>query len=529
MRRLALLLCSGALACSSRGRASSTALDATTDAVSSYDARSEAIVDVAAPVDTAGDAVADAGGDGGAALPAIVGTVVASTLGELATALAAVAPGSTVCLADGTYTDANLVFNAVGTAARPIVVSAEHPGRAILTGRTQISMGGAFATLQGFVIRGGQSLGTALVELKNGTTFCTDCRVTELAILDVDVGNATDTKWVSLYGQRDRVDHCVFSGKTNPGTLLVVWRQSGRADDDRIDHSLFANRPPMGTNGNEAIRVGTGAEASSDSRSVIEDNLFLSMSADAEVISIKSGANIIRHNTIRASQGTLTLRNGRGSTVDANVILADGVANAGGIRVIGPGHTVTNNYVEGVRTTSSARGGLSLVSGESSPGPGGYAQVTDALVAFNTVVDCDESVIFGADANPLAPARVTFANNLFAASRSSVVASGGIGLTAPTITGNIYFGAPLGFAPSDGFRQVDALLMRGPDGLLRPSAGSPAIDAASASVSVPTDIDGQTRSGVLDVGCDEVGAAGPARRPLSRSDVGPLRYAITVP
>lgn len=474
-----------------------------------------------------GDAAPDAAAEAGAPLSPIVCTVVAANLAELTKALAAPAAGSTICLADGSYVDANLEFVASGTASQPIVVTAQNPGRAILTGNVHIAMGGSFATLQGFLLRNGQSSSTGLVELKSGTTFCDDCRVTDLAIIDMDIGNATDTKWVSLYGQRDRADHCVFSGKTNPGTLLVVWRQSGRSDDDRIDHNLFANRPALASNGNEAIRIGTGAEASSDSRTTIAENLFDGMSGDAEYISIKSGANVIRHNTIRRSLGTLTLRNGSGSTVDSNIILTEGLTNAGGIRVIGARHHITNNYIEGVRTTSSARGAISLVSGESNPGPGGYAQVQDALVAFNTVVDCDESLIFGADSNPLAPVNVTFANNLVASARTSVVATG-IGLLTPTIAGNIYFGAPLAFAPTTGFTESDPKLLRAPDGLMRPSQGSAAIDAAQGTSGVTLDIDDQTRVGTFDVGCDEVGMPGPIRAPLIRSDVGPLRWSIAV-
>ena len=492
-----------------------------------------ALADAAMDMDGSADAAPEGApqADGEAGAPMIVCTVVVSTLTDLSNALLAPAPGSTICLADGTYTDANLAFTAPGTATQPIVITAQNPGRAILAGKTQISMGGSFVTLQGLLLKGGQSSGPSLVETKNGTTFCNDCRVTDLAIVDVDIGNAADTKWVSLYGQRDRVDHCVFSGKTNPGTLLVVWRQlAGRSDDDDIDHNLFANRPPLAVpaNGNEAIRVGTGAEASSDSNTRIQENLFEAMSGDAEVISVKSGANVIRSNTITRSVGTLTLRNGKGSTVDANIILTGGLSGAGGIRVIGPNHRITNNYVEGVRSSSAARGGLSLVSGMSNPGPGQYAQVVDALVAFNTVVDCDQSLIFGADSNPLAPKNVTFANNLIASARTSVVAPG-VGLITPTIFGNLYIGAPLGFSPGTGFTEIDPMLARAADGLMRPSPGSPAIGVAQAGTDVTTDIDGQTRTGAFDVGCDQVGALGPTRGPLTRSNVGPQRWTITVP
>jgi len=468
---------------------------------------------------------ADAAGpyDAGAVVAPVACSVVVTDVPSLTRALAAAAPGTTVCLADGTYENLDLAFTARGSSAAPVVLSAQHPGRAVFTGLTRVSIGGAFVTLQGIFFRGGQSLGTSLVELKNGSTVCDDCRVTDIAIVDVDLGNRSDTKWVSLYGQRDRVYHCAFSGKTNPGTLLVVWRSGARADDDRIEHNLFANRPPLSSNGNEAVRVGTGAEAASDSRTAIEENLFEAMSGDAEVISIKSGANVIRHNTIRRSLGTLTLRNGAGSVVDGNIILTDRLIDAGGIRVIGPRHRVINNYVEGVRTTSSARGGIALLSGQPNPGPGDDTPVSDVLVAFNTLVDCDASFIFGAGTNPLAPSNVTVANNLVSGARGAVVAPG-VGLATPRLAGNLYDGAPLGLASPKGFTGVDARLLRAADGLLRPAPGSPAIDAAMGAFGVQDDLDGQPRTGPFDVGCDETDAPGPTRAPLTRDDVGPTRW-----
>lgn len=453
-------------------------------------------------------------------------TRVVDNTADLVAALGALAPGTTLCVADGTYADVAVSFVAQGTALQPIVITAEHPGRALFNGQTRLSMGGAHATLRGLRLEGGQSQGSSLVELRSGTTFCDDCRLTELAIVGFDAGNAADVKWVSLYGQRDRVDHCVFSGKTNPGTVLVVWRSSGRADEDRVDHNLFENRPPLPSNGNEAIRIGTGAEASSDSLTTVEDNLFVAMSGDAEIVSVKSGANVLRHNTFQRCEGQVTLRNGAGSTVDGNVFLTEGLVDAGGIRVIGPRHRITNNYVEGVRTNGAARGGLVLMSGDGTSGGGGYAQVEDVLVAFNTVVDSDHSLIFGADANPLAPARLTFANNLVYSARVSVVSTG-IGLTDASLFGNEYFGAPLGFAPA-GFVEVDAQLTRGPDGLMRPSATSPALGAATSIPGVTTDIDGRPRTATPDVGCAQRGGS-PTRAIVTRADVGPQTWSPSIP
>ncbi len=482
--------------------------------------------DAAADPDVQDSTAADVAADVQA--PPLACDSVVSSVAELAAAVQSLVPGTTLCLADGTYTDAVLSFTAPGTAAAPIVIAAQHPGQAVFTGKTQISMGGAYATLQGLYLHGGQSAGTALVELKSGKKNCDHCRITELAIVDFDGGNTNDVKWVSLYGQYNRVDHCVFSGKTNPGTLLVVWRLSTQTDFDQIDHNLFANRPITGTNGNEAIRIGTGAEASTDSSTTVEANLFVAMSGDAEIISVKSGANVIRGNTFQRCIGQVTLRNGSGSTVDGNIFLTEGATDAGGIRIIGAKHRVTNNYVEGVRTTSAARGGLVLMSGQANAQAGGYAQVQDALVAFNTVYDCDQSLIFGADTNPLQPATVTFANNLVAAARTAVVATG-IGLANPTVAGNLYAGAPLGYTPATGFTQVDPQLVRAADGLMRPAAGSAAIGAVQGSLDVPVDIDGQPRTQPGDVGCDQVNGVGPTHGPLSRVDVGTTSWSLTVP
>lgn len=455
-------------------------------------------------------------------------TARAASVAAIAAALADPAPGTTLCIADGTYRDAQLDFLAPGTAARPIVITAEHPGRAIFTGKTRISMGGAFVTLRGLSLQGGQSADDSLIELRSGGAPCDDCRVTELAIVDFDKGNKSETKWLSLYGLRDRVDHCAFYGKSNLGTLLVLWRAAPRADYAQIDHNLFSTRPPRTANGNEAIRIGTSTEAESDSRSTIEENLFEDMSGDAEIISVKAGGNLLRRNTFRRCRGQLTLRHGAGSTVDGNIFLTEGDPEAGGIRVIGARHRVINNYIEGVRSGAVARGGIVLVSGQVDPKDVGYAQVQDALIAFNTIVDSEQSLMFGADTNTLAPADVTLANNLIAGARGSVVAVG-TGLLRPRIAGNLYGGAPLGFSPATGFREVDPRLARGADGLLRPGAGSPALGAADALASVPEDLDGQARAGALDVGCDQAGGAGPPRRPLARGDVGPQSWRVALP
>ena len=72
-----------------------------------------------------------------------------------------------------------------------------------------------------------------------------------------------DSKWVSLYGSDNRVDHCYFAGKTNLGQTMVVWLDKESPENrHRIDHNHFGPRPPLGENGGESIRVGDSSTSS---------------------------------------------------------------------------------------------------------------------------------------------------------------------------------------------------------------------------------------------------------------------------
>jgi Dockerin type I domain len=74
-------------------------------------------------------------------------------------------------------------------------------------------------------------------------------------------------------------------------------------------------------------------------------------------------------------------------------------------------------------------------------------------------------------------------------------------------------------------------LQLGADGLWRPGPASPAINGGAGDYSgvTTTDVDGQARIGIYDVGADEVSAATIVRRPLTAADVGPSWAVVTPP
>lgn len=169
------------------------------------------------------------------------------------------------------------------------------------------------------------------------------------------------------------------------------------------------------------------------------------------------------------------------------------------------------------------------MSAEENPSPGGYQHVNDTVVAFNTVVDSEQSFMFGADDNPVLPENALIAYNLVVSPQGPVVVSS-MGLEAPDFVGNFVEGelgidSDPGFIPlAKGALEFDA------EGLGRLVADAAPIDAGASLDRDPRvwtplpsiDVDGQHRDDLPDVGADERRDDDePCVRPLRAEDVGP--------
>ena len=93
---------------------------------------------------------------------------------------------------------------------------------------------------------------------------------------------------------------------------------------NRVDHNYFHDITNTGGNNWETMRIGRSWQGPTKGFNVIEHNLFERTTGDPETISVKSSANIIRHNTLRATAGEIALRHGNSTQVYGNYILADG-------------------------------------------------------------------------------------------------------------------------------------------------------------------------------------------------------------
>jgi poly(beta-D-mannuronate) lyase len=305
--------------------------------------------------------------------------------------------GDTLILSNGTWTDARLKILANGTAEKPVTIKAQTQGKVVLTGDSRLSLGGSHIVVDGLWFQ--NPTGEDVIELRTDSKhLANDCRITNCAVTNDRPAPATkgSAQFVSLYGARNRIDHCLLEGKTSTGATMVVWLSLDAADQGRhrIDHNHFGPRQRLGRNGGETIRIGDSKTSMQTAACIVEHNLFEKCDGEAECISNKSCGNIYRHNTFKSVSGTLTLRHGNGCRVEGNVFLGEGAKGTGGVRVIGEDHIVTGNHFEGL-TGDDERSAMCFMLGIPDSPANGYFQVKRAKVTDNTFVNCKQNILIG--------------------------------------------------------------------------------------------------------------------------------------
>lgn len=451
-----------------------------------------------------------------------------SSASEISAAMASAQPGDTLTMKTGVWTDQRIVFAGNGTAEKLILLRAEKPGRVVLTGTSTLRIGGMHLIVDGLYFKNGYSASGAIIEFRSAVES-QNCRLTNTAIENYNPPNKdTDYKWVSLYGSHNRIDHCYLAGKKHSGTTLVVWL-TDHPNYHLIDDNYFGERSELGYNGGETIRVGTSEWSMYDSYTIVEYNYFEHCDGETEIISSKSCENVYRYNTFYECQGTLTLRHGNRCTVAGNFFLGNGRSGTGGIRIIGENHKVYNNYLQDL-TGTELRSPISIMNGVQNSPLNRYFQVIGAQVLFNTIVNCQRPVWIGAGADAeltLPPKDCVIANNCVSSSSTSPLVTIEAQPVNLTWLGNVMNGT-LGIPAVEGITLADPLFYFAEDSLWRPAENSPVTDSAKGDYSwILDDFDGQSRSGLKDVGADERSDEQVNRRPLKPSDVGPAWFPVT--
>ena len=438
---------------------------------------------------------------------------------DLEDALNRAKPGDTVMLRDGEYRNFDLLFDSQGTAEAPITLRAQHPGKVIITGPASLRIGGRHLVVSGLHFQRAYNDDHLIAFRRNSKQLAEHCRLTDCAFTDCNPPtNSGESRWISLYGLRNRVDHCSMAGKTTKGTTLVAFLND-EPNHHRIDHNYFGPREKLGKNGGETIRIGDSDTAHLSSQTVVEHNCFEACNGEAEIISNKSCDNSYRDNTFLRCAGALTLRHGDRATVEGNYFLGHKARGTGGVRVIGEGHRVINNYFSDLEGDDQ-RAALSIVNGFKDGPANGYAPVKDVLIAFNTFINCKQTFVIGLggeDDPDVPPEGCMIANNLIVTRRQAIDVR-----TSPASfqwIGNLVKGE-VGVAVN-GVRQVKDLKLRQVEEMWTPTEDSPARDSAeSGFAAITEDIRGRRRGSAKDAGCEELSNEQPRRGPLDPSAVG---------
>lgn len=353
----------------------------------------------------------------GIALRANSATIPVKNTQELKEAMTGIRPGDTLVLQNKEWKDAALQLKGIGTAQKPIVIRAESPGGVVFSGNSYVQLGGEYLIFSGFHFKNGYSPKREVISFRiDNKTLANHCRVTGIVIENYSQPERFKTdSWLTLYGKYNRIDHSTFGNKLNAGPLLIAELDDERSqqNEHQIDSNYFKGRTRFGSNGGETIRIGVSRYSLTASRTHIVHNYFEHCNGEVEIVSIKSGENVVNFNTFFECEGGLVLRHGSGNVVEGNLFVGNNKPYTGGVRVINPKQKVLNNVFFQLRGTQF-RAALSVLNGVPNSLINRYYQVTDADIERNTFIDCS-SVLFGAGKDAertLSPQKVSFKNNL---------------------------------------------------------------------------------------------------------------------
>jgi len=331
------------------------------------------------------------------------GGISVSNPAELDKAITESKPGNVIIMANGTWDDVQIKLYGKGTKAKPITLRAETPGEVILEGKSNLSIGGEHLIVDGLHFQNGSTPSRSVIQfLINQDTLAFHSRVTNCVVKDYNQAQKDRQDWWVLFkGRHNQLDHCYLAGKSNKGPTIRVDIAGNQSINNyhRINNNHFGRRPPKGGPSAETIQIGDSYTSISPSYTDVSNNLFDRCDGEVEVISSKTNFNVFRNNVFYKSEGSLVTRHGNYCTVDGNYFIGDDHSNnAGGIRLIGTGHWVTNNYFYKIKG-EIFRSPLAVMNGIKKSPLNRYIQVTDVVVAHNTWVDCKSPWQFGVGSN----------------------------------------------------------------------------------------------------------------------------------
>ena len=322
---------------------------------------------------------------------------------ELNTALENSKAGDHIVLANGVWKDAEIVFYGKGTKEKPITLRAETAGEVTIEGASNLKLGGDYLIVKDLYFKNGYTPSNTVIQFKiDDNTIANHCKITNCVIEEfTQPERHVSDHWVEFWGRHNELSNCYITGKSNFGpTIRVLLRGNQHIKNyHQIVNNHFGPRPRKGGPHGETLQIGDSGTSMTPSHTYVANNLFDRCNGEVEIISSKSNFNEFRNNVFFESEGSLVLRHGNYATIDGNIFIGnDNSKFIGGIRVINTGHWITNNYFYKLKGTTF-RAPLAVMNGIPKSPLNRYNQVTDAVIAYNTYMDCKTPFHFSVGSN----------------------------------------------------------------------------------------------------------------------------------
>jgi len=402
-------------------------------------------------------------------------------------------PGDDLVLADGTWNNKQIRLHAISQKKQPITLRAETPGKVIFTGSSQIQISGRYVIVKDLVFKDLSNREEVLTLRTGLDQAAEECQVTNCVFDNRNARRSvSESTFVAVYGSKNKIDHCYFSGKQNPGADMTISAADGDVEN-RIEQNHFGPRAPIANQRTASIRIGTAADARQKPKATILENLFEECDGSPGVIVCHSSDNVIRGNTFSKCAGGVLLRHGENCLVDGNYFLGNPTKTQWGVHVTGADQFVISNYFSGLQS-ESADATVALYNGALNAPANSYEAVRDATIAFNTFIDCQYALAIGKSVTKDAaspPANTLIANNIFFCQAEPVHES--VKQKPGKWINNLEAKGPAELKFEQDEHQI-----------WRPVIGSKALNKAALRITeVRYDFDGDLRGRRKDIGCDE--------------------------
>jgi len=312
--------------------------------------------------------------------------------------------GSRVIIEDGTYQNVDVTFECEGSSQRPVEIYARNAGHEKFTGATRLVIKGENAILSGlrFDKDGGPIEKNGVVQMAKNSRNIT---FENSFFNGFDDNGLDDAYWVLMQGYGNTVKYCSFQYKKSKNVAICVKPGEGESTmsiprEHILTHNYFGTRDSIDQYNYETIRIGDSGKQGFRTECLVQYNYFYQAIKtdnwlyEAEVISDKSTGNVYRGNVFDDCDGGLVLRHGQDCIVEENYFIGTGAETEAGIRVIGSGNVVKNNYLENIGG-HGWRGALVLMDGRYGVYDKTYEGIEEATVSGNVVKNCRESLNFG--------------------------------------------------------------------------------------------------------------------------------------